>query len=67
MVQVGQTVRLKPNVVHVCPAGRDDNETAVVRGSLGPEIEGGFVMDRDLRGCNCWNETDLEVVDCNVA
>lgn len=63
MIQVGQTVKLKPSVVHACPEGRKDNDTAVVRGSLEPKIRGGVVMDRDLHGCLYWNVDDLELVD----
>jgi len=63
VIQVGQTVKLKPGVVHACPEGRKDNGTAVVRASLEPKVHGGVYMDRDLHGCRYWNVDDLELVD----
>ena len=67
MIKAGQTVRLKPEVVRACPEGREDNNTAVVRASLEPETRGGVMMERDLHGCQFWNENDLELVNVGPA
>lgn len=61
-INVGDTVKLttKAKRLWSCPDDREDNSTAIVKALL-PDIEGGLFMDRDLRGCRYWNETDVMV------
>jgi hypothetical protein len=58
-IKVGDIIRLKTGVVHICPEGREDNFTAKVQ-SLLPR--GGIKTEQDLRGCKWWNQDDVEVV-----
>jgi hypothetical protein len=59
----GQVVKLKDSVNnHVCPEGRDDNETAVVFTTYG-DANSSVMTVEDLRGCRYWNEDDLELVE----
>lgn len=60
-IMPGDVVRLKADVTHTCPPGREDNETATVRTRL-QDVEGGLMMAEDLRGCRFWNVADLEIV-----
>lgn len=58
-IKAGDTVQLKPGVVHACPEGRDNHRTAKVQNLLGNAYPGGFRTDRDLRGCRYWNVEDV--------
>jgi len=58
----GVTVRLRDDVKHTCPEGRDDNETAVIEMLLPNLAEGALRTEADLRGCRYWNVDDLELV-----
>lgn len=57
MIELGTRVRLKKGVIHNCPEGREDNDTAQVRRHLDG---GGLMLSRDLHGCLYWNEADVE-------
>lgn len=61
MIQKGDLVRLKPTVVHTCPEGREDNDTATVAALL--DVPGGVCTSRDLRGCKYWNVQDLVKIE----
>ena len=57
----GDVVKLKDSVKnHVCPEGRDDNQTAVVFTTYGEDGRAVMLVE-DLRGCRYWNMDDLEL------
>lgn len=59
IIPVDTEVRLSTHTTnHTCPEGRENNETARIKGHLS-NIVGGVVLDRDLHGCRYWNTTEL--------
>jgi len=60
---IGKKVKLTPKAKthHRCPEGRENNRTAIIKGTIW-EGYGGLVLDRDLAGCRYWNIEDVELV-----
>lgn len=60
--QVGQVVRLRPEVRRCkVPAGREDHPTATIICLLNID-DGAMKLDRDLNGMKYWNENETELV-----
>lgn len=55
-------MRLKAGVVFNCPEGRENNTRAKVKCLMPDFAKGALRLDRDLRGCQYWNEEDLVIV-----
>lgn len=59
----GARVRLRSDIFHACPEGRDDHETAEIDVMLPVLGEGVLLTKTDLRGCRYWSANDLELVE----